>query len=158
MLVGLLSAARDALAHDLDAADRCLSRATALLEADAPFDSRATPACQGGLAPWQVHRLKAYVEDNLAGSLEAADLAATVRLSAGHFARAFKSSFGAPPHAYITAQRVEQAKLRMSSTTEPLAEIALSCGFSDQPHFCRLFRQATGETPGHWRRRHVGPR
>jgi AraC-like DNA-binding protein len=35
-----------------------------------------------------------------------------------------------------------------------LADIALRCGFTDQAHFCKRFRQATGERPGSWRRAH----
>jgi len=34
-----------------------------------------------------------------------------------------------------------------------LSVIALLCGFTDQAHLSKLFRQHTGETPGAWRRR-----
>jgi AraC-like DNA-binding protein len=36
---------------------------------------------------------------------------------------------------------------------EPLSIIALLCGFTDQAHLSKLFRQHTGETPAAWRRR-----
>jgi AraC family transcriptional regulator len=34
-------------------------------------------------------------------------------------------------------------------------DIALETGFSEQSHFNRAFRTATGETPNAWRREHL---
>jgi len=40
----------------------------------------------------------------------------------------------------------------MVTSASPLSEIALSVGFSDQAHLCRLFRAAFGQSPASWRR------
>jgi AraC family transcriptional regulator len=40
----------------------------------------------------------------------------------------------------------------MITSTRSLSEIALSVGFSDQAHLCRLFRRAFGQSPANWRR------
>jgi AraC-like DNA-binding protein len=42
----------------------------------------------------------------------------------------------------------------MLQTEAPLSDIALQCGFTDQPHLCKHFRQTTGHTPAAWRRAH----
>jgi methylphosphotriester-DNA--protein-cysteine methyltransferase len=55
--------------------------------------------------------------------------------------------------AYVAARRIEQAKRLMLATRDPLSHIALACGFSDQPHFNKLFRRRVGMSPGIWRRR-----
>jgi pimeloyl-ACP methyl ester carboxylesterase len=54
--------------------------------------------------------------------------------------------------AYVAARRVERARLMLTSTQKSLTEIALACGFADQPHFNRLFRRIVGMSPGRWRR------
>jgi AraC family transcriptional regulator len=45
----------------------------------------------------------------------------------------------------------------MMTSAASLSEIALSVGFSDQAHLCRLFRQAFGQSPASWRREHRLP-
>jgi len=52
----------------------------------------------------------------------------------------------------VVRRRLERACHLMMTGAEPLSEIALSVGFSDQAHLCRLFRQAFGQSPAHWRR------
>jgi AraC-like DNA-binding protein len=107
---------------------------------------------RGGLALWRAKRVAAYIESNISLSLHVADLAGIVRLSTAHFSRAFSTSFGQPPRAYITARRIHHAQLIMVSTQEPLSRIALDCGMNDQAHFSRVFRRVVGTTPGLWRR------
>lgn len=132
---------------DAAGAQRLAARSAGLLEREAP----ATPA--GGLAPWQVRRLRALVEANLAETLAITGLAQAVRLSASYLHRAFKTSFGETPHDYILRRRVARAQQRMLETRDPLAQVALDCGLSDQAHLCRVFRRFTGESPSAWRRR-----
>jgi len=83
------------------------------------------------------------------------DLANVVALSKSHFSRAFKLSLGLSPMEYVVVRRVERAKAMISSTRERLAEVALACGFADQAHFNRRFRDLIGMSPGRWRRSNV---
>lgn len=128
--------------------------ASGVLAGDWDSASRA-PAkdlARGGLAPWQVRTLNAHIDANLDGDIRVEDLAGLVRLSVSHFGRAFKQSFGRSPHAHVIAERIARAQVLMLETAEPLAQIALDVGLSDQSHLSRLFRQATGDTPFAWRR------
>ena len=106
----------------------------------------------GGLATWQARRTLAYIEANLASKMEIDDLANVVALSRSHFSRAFKRSVGFSPMEYVVVRRVERAKAMISGTREPLAEVALACGFADQAHLNRRFRDVVGISPGRWRR------
>lgn len=105
----------------------------------------------GGLAPWQERLAKELIASNLTSDQTLGEVAGECRLSATHFARAFKVSTGATPHAWLQARRVERAR-DLLATDLSLAEIALDCGFADQSHFTRVFSRIAGNTPGSWRR------
>jgi AraC-like DNA-binding protein len=53
---------------------------------------------------------------------------------------------------YVVVRRVERAKAMIRTTRESLAEVALACGFADQAHLNRRFRDVVGISPGRWRR------
>jgi AraC family transcriptional regulator len=113
----------------------------------------ATHRPRGGLAPWQKRRVIDLFRDHLDGSLRLPTLAQQCGLSVSHFARAFRHSFGTPPHHYLVLQRIECAKVFLSSSSYSLCEVAQKAGFSDQPSFSRTFKIIVGTTPGQWRRR-----
>ncbi|SDE35474.1 transcriptional regulator, AraC family [Belnapia rosea] len=146
----LLQDAQDLLACDRHAAFRALAHASRLL--DMP-EVAERPVVHGGLAQWQVNRLTRYVDSHLERQILQKHLAAEVRLSIGHLARAFKQSFGRTAHTYVMERRIDRAKTMMLETTMPLCEIAIACGLADQAHFSRVFRRITGDTPLAWRRR-----
>ena len=116
--------------------------------------SSSSVASSAGLSAWQGDRVRTYIETQLGRPLPAIELATLVRLSASHFSRAFKVHFGSSPHAYVVQRRIERAKILMLSQKRlQLAEIAVICGLSDQPHLTKLFRRMVGETPKAWQRR-----
>jgi AraC family transcriptional regulator len=111
----------------------------------------------GGLAPWQVRRLDSYIDANLGSTLTIGELANIARLSRSHFSRAFRDSFGNPPHQYIIRRRLQRAQGLLLSTGEPIVKIAAECGLSDQAHLTKLFRKIVGESPAYWRRMRINP-
>jgi AraC family transcriptional regulator len=110
---------------------------------------------KGGLAPWQMRRAVELLQEHLDGELRLETLAGECRLSASHFARAFRRSFGTSPHRYLTLRRVEIAKVLLSETNSSLVEIAAQTGFTDQAALTRTFANVVGATPGKWRREHA---
>jgi AraC-like DNA-binding protein len=107
---------------------------------------------KGGLAPWQIRRVAAHIEANLGATIRIKDLATLIDLSLSHFSRAFKKNFADSPHRYLMRRRLERAQGMMLTTNTSLGRIAGDCGFADQAHFNRLFRQLVGESPRAWRR------
>ncbi len=106
----------------------------------------------GRLAPWQERRAKDIMAARLATDLTIAQVADECQLTPSHFARAFRRSTGLAPHRYLMKLRVEEAKRLLAQPHVALSDVALICGFGDQSHFTRVFRQMAGTTPGAWRR------
>jgi AraC family transcriptional regulator len=150
-LAKLLETARRELDHDQEAAKASLVTASHILQAEIERCS-GTNGTKGGLAAWQILRVRAYIDSNLHRVIHIRDLSAVARRSPAHFSRKFKLAVGEPPHAYVVRRRLERACHLMMTGAASLSDIALSVGFSDQAHLCRLFRQAFGQSPANWRR------
>lgn len=129
------------LAHDM------LAR---LVQAHAgrPQDSRVR---RGGLAPAVRRRLADWIEQHLDEPLTVGQMAAQAALSEHHFARMFRVSFGAAPHAWVLQRRLDRARelLRGAGSLE---QVAQACGLASASHLVRRFRAQTGFTPGDYRR------
>lgn len=65
--------------------------------------------------------------------------------------RDFRALFGTSPYRYLLMRRLERAR-DMLAGGQMSAEVAASCGFADQSHFIRHFRNAFGVTPRKWAR------
>ena len=107
---------------------------------------------RGGLAPWQKRRVIDLFTEHLDGNLTLPMAAGQCGLSVSHFARAFRQTFGTPPHHYLVLQRVERAKVLLAHSACALSEVAQQAGFSDQASFSRTFKAIVGTSPGQWRR------
>jgi AraC family transcriptional regulator len=151
-LAQLLETATRELEHDREAAKASLVTASNILQSEIERCSPASDSRRGGLAAWQIARVRAYIDNNLHRSIHVRDLSRVARRSLAHFSRKFKLAVGESPHAYVVRRRLEKACQLMITSSASLSEIALSVGFSDQAHLCRLFRQAFGQSPARWRR------
>jgi AraC family transcriptional regulator len=107
---------------------------------------------RGGLAPWQERRAREVLLANIKRGVPLKEVARECGLSAGYFSHAFRRTLGVAPHKWLTEQRVELSKEKLRDDGLSLSDVAAECGFSDQSHLTRIFRQAVGVSPGAWRR------
>jgi AraC family transcriptional regulator len=107
---------------------------------------------RGGLAAWQQRVVTTYIEEHIAEPIALATLAELAGLSPYHFCRAFKQSFGLPPHRYHTSRRIECAKALLAKPALSVTEIGMTVGFSETSSFSAAFRKATGLTPSAYHR------
>lgn len=162
-LLDLVVQAQRAIEDRPDVTRRCLEQIARFISGDATdaIDRLLIPSvvpeagreiAKGGLAAWQIRRVREHVEARLDETILIDDLAVVAKLSPGHFCRAFKVSTGETPHGYVVRQRIRKAQRLMLSTQESLSQIACACGLTDQAHLTRLFRRLVNDTPLAWRR------
>jgi len=153
-LATLLDTARQKLDGDQEAAKALLTRATSLLRVaiDRREASSEAEKAGGGLATWQARRLVVFIDARLNQPIRLNELSEVSKLSTAYFCRAFKRTFGETPHSYIVRRRLNKAETLMLTSDLPLSHIAIRCGFTDQAHLCKLFRQQYAQSPAAWRR------
>jgi AraC family transcriptional regulator len=153
-LIHLLECAKVHLDEDREKAKASIARAASLLQVE--FDRSNADADErpshGALVAWQVNRVRAYVDAHLETSIQIRDLAAVARRSNAYFCRAFKTTFGETPHAFVVGRRLHRAAELMLTSDDSLSQVASACGFADQAHLCKMFRQRHGQSPAVWRR------
>jgi AraC-like DNA-binding protein len=64
-----------------------------------------------------------------------------------HFSRAFTAVFGDSPYAYMLQMRLTEACRLLEKGGQPVAEVALACGFNDAATFTRAFKRHHGRPP-----------
>jgi AraC family transcriptional regulator len=114
---------------------------------------RVNEANETGPAPGWLQRTRDSMHDRFCeGSLRVSDLASEAGVHPVYFARVFRRFYRVSPGEYVRRLRIEWARQRVAGTSEPLAAIALECGFADQSHLARAFRRRYGVAPGRMRR------
>jgi AraC family transcriptional regulator len=101
----------------------------------------------------QLEQVIDYMKANLTQDLSILDLATLISMSESHFSRSFKQSVGITPYQYLMQQRVERAKQLLKQQAISISNIALDCGFANQTHLTKVFRQMTGVTPKAYQKR-----
>ncbi|WP_374566188.1 helix-turn-helix domain-containing protein [Ideonella sp.] len=113
-------------------------------------------ARRGGALPLKLRRAMDLLREQSCQPLALDDIARAVGYEAGELARAFRAHVGQTPGEVHRRLRVERAATLLARSTQPLADIAALCGFSDQPHMTRAFKAQLGTTPAAYRRRTSG--
>jgi AraC family transcriptional regulator len=149
----LLDEAVHQLQPSEEVAQGAILEATSLLRKQIDSElPQELPDRGGRLLSWQARKVRDYIDSHITGPVPVADLCALIHRSEAHFSRSFKRTFGESPHAFVIRRRLELAARYMLQTAASLSDIALRCGFTDQAHLCKHFRQSTGQTPAAWRR------
>jgi LacI family transcriptional regulator len=121
-----------------------------LLLGDVEVIARAShrPQRSGSL---RLRRALARIHGDGGHLLTVAELAQAVGADRHNLNRLFQAELGHSPSREIARARIAQARQLLRQTNLHLAEIAAACGYNDQAHFTRRFKEATGQTPGRFR-------
>jgi AraC-like DNA-binding protein len=99
-----------------------------------------------------------YLENNYMEPITVDAMATMACLSRSHFHSTFKTATGMTLVEYVQHIRVRTAEEMLRTTTMPIMEIALACGYSSLSHFYHVFRRIMGRSPRQVRIRGVGGR
>lgn len=93
----------------------------------------------------------AFMRDNYHRAIRNEELAGLAHMSVRAFERKFHARFHLTPQKYLRKLQLRMASRALVYTVQPLADVAVSCGFADQSHFTREFRGHFGRTPREYR-------
>jgi AraC family transcriptional regulator len=109
---------------------------------------------RGKLNAFQLRAVLECIASQLDHDVSLLTLARHAHISPFHFARLFRATVGVSPHQFVLRLRLERAVGFMKAGKMTLAQIAVECGFHDQPHFTRAFQRVFRITPAMYLRRH----
>ncbi len=96
-------------------------------------------------------RARDLAHSRYADSLDVAALAARAHVSPTHFTRSFREAYGATPHQYLIARRMERAALLLRETERPVTDVSLDVGFASLGSFSATFHRWLGVSPSAYR-------
>jgi AraC-like DNA-binding protein len=99
-----------------------------------------------GMPRW-VRKLDEILRDNFDRHFSLQELSSELDLHWAHLSREFPRYFHCNFSQYVRKLKVEKSLALLRNSSRPLSEITFLCGFADQSHFTRCFREFTGITP-----------
>lgn len=96
-----------------------------------------------------------HIHNHIEDKLSVSELQRLVPLSRRLLEIKFKKVTGSSIYAYITNLRMKQFANQLLNSSEPIANIAMSLGFSESKNVSRQFKQIKGCTPSEYRARNA---
>ena len=113
---------------------------------------RPQPGWKTAKRPGWLSRIAEAAAAGCTHPLSLTSLAADAAVHPVYLARVFRRHYTQSIGSFMLQSRLRLAMRRLAMTTEPIARIALECGFADQSHLTRLLHRETGSTPARFRR------
>lgn len=92
-----------------------------------------------------------YIQNHLTENINNEDIANYMNFNISYLNRVFKKYTKMTIHAFLLERRLELAMEKLKTETTSVSEIALSSGFTDIPHFTKIFKKYVGKTPSEYR-------
>jgi AraC-like DNA-binding protein len=99
----------------------------------------------------EIERARYMLQERFDQTVRLDELTRAAGMSKFHFLRLFRDLVGKTPHAYQVHLRIARARELLDCGLHSV-DVALKCGFTDQPHFSRCFKEIVGYTPGQFAR------
>ncbi len=102
--------------------------------------------------PDWVSEVTSLLNDQFSEQLNLDYLSKTLDIHPAHLSRDFSKYFNSGLVEYIRKLRVQRSLQLISQRKLDFTAIAMECGFSDQSHFIRCFKEVNGITPSQFRK------
>lgn len=126
-----------------------LSIQTSLLEALAKMLRNQTKSDK---KPVWVTEINTLLNDQFSENLTLEYLSKNLNIHPVHLSREFSRYFHSGLGEYIRKLRIQKSLELISRKNQDLTSIAIDCGFADQSHFTRSFKQINGISPSEYRK------
>jgi len=103
-----------------------------------------------------VMRMLATVEEDYAKPISLAKISEELQLTPEYLSYLFRRDMGMNFSTFLRKKRVDHALEMMQNGSTRIYDIAHAVGFSDTKYFCRVFREVTGYSPGHYMKECAG--
>lgn len=95
-----------------------------------------------------------FIESYYMNEISVEDMASNLGLNRSYFSKIFKENMGCPPQEFLIRLRLSKATVMMKSSGASIGGIAAMCGYPNQLHFSRAFKNVVGASPSQWRIAH----
>ncbi len=99
------------------------------------------------LRDFYIQEAVAFMEQNYQRNLSVEEIADVCKLDRSYFSKLFKQRKGCPPQEFLIRLRLSKAAEMMKTTSVSIGDIAVACGYPNQLHFSRSFKQHYGVSP-----------
>jgi AraC family transcriptional regulator, arabinose operon regulatory protein len=134
-----------------------VARALGTLVVDALEAATPVPAHDDHGLPVALRRALAWIHAEPGRTVTLEQLSAAAGVSPATVTRQFRQHLRTSPLAWVLDSRIAAAKVLLTTTGLPVAQVGRRVGFDDSYYFSRQFRARTGLTPSVWRQRHSAP-
>lgn len=123
-----------------------------LLECFETAEAEEDPAGRTSGAPSLIREVVRHIETAAVPIGSVKELAETFHVNASYLSDLFSKTLHVSLKQYLITKKLSEAK-RLLQGERSVSEIAYECGFSSCAHFVAVFKNATGQTPGQYRRK-----
>jgi AraC-like DNA-binding protein/quercetin dioxygenase-like cupin family protein len=123
-----------------------LTRACVIIERHL-IHAEETSSPNVNLQTERVKTMISFINHHYSEAITVSDIAAAASVSPRECQRAFKTALGSTPVGYLSDYRLQMAASKLTSQTDSIADVSISCGFSSQSYFSKQFKKKYGQTP-----------
>lgn len=126
-----------------------------LMHANRPPAGQKSPSKKALREHERTKQMLRYIHEHLSEDLSVSQIAKSALVSDSECLRCFRNIIGVTPIRYVKQYRLQKAEELLRASNEPIAAIAVRCGFQDMSYFSRSFREAYSATPSVYRNSHM---